>query len=81
MVYYKNRYHVFFQHYPYDSVWGAMHWGHLVTDDLEIFAHSPLRLRPIKRMRQDASRGARLLIQKIRISCICFIRNMMKKTG
>lgn len=46
LVYYKNRYHVFFQHYPYDSVWGAMHWGHLVSDDLVIFRSLPVALAP-----------------------------------
>ncbi len=26
---YQNTAHLFFQFYPYDSVWGPMHWGHV----------------------------------------------------
>lgn len=31
---YQGRYHLFAQFYPYDSVWGPMHWAHWVSDDL-----------------------------------------------
>jgi beta-fructofuranosidase len=46
LVFYQGRYHVFFQHYPYDSIWGSMHWGHLVSDDLITFEHLPVALAP-----------------------------------
>ena len=32
--YYKDKFHLFYQYYPYDSQWGPMHWGHAVSDDL-----------------------------------------------
>ncbi len=34
MVYYKGTYHLFFQYYPGDIVWGPMHWGHAESTDL-----------------------------------------------
>ncbi|MBU0996934.1 MAG: GH32 C-terminal domain-containing protein [Firmicutes bacterium] len=45
-VYYQGKYHVFYQHHPYNSVWGPMHWGHMTTDDLVKFTPQPIALAP-----------------------------------
>ena len=46
MVYYDGEYHLFFQYYPEDSVWGPMHWGHAVSSDLVNWQHMPIALVP-----------------------------------
>lgn len=44
--YYQGAYHLFYQYYPYDTVWGPMHWGHAVTTDLLHWDYLPCALAP-----------------------------------
>lgn len=46
LVYYKNEFHLFYQHYPYDSNWGPMHWGHFKSNNLIKYEDLPLALAP-----------------------------------
>nr|ACX49763.1 beta-fructofuranosidase 2 [Manduca sexta] len=48
--YYKGEYHLFFQYYPYDSVWGPMHWGHSVSPNLVDWRELPTALAPDEEM-------------------------------
>lgn len=44
--YYEGRYHLFFQHHPFGTEWGPMHWGHAVSDDLLRWEELPIALAP-----------------------------------
>ncbi|QLG45786.1 glycoside hydrolase family 32 protein [Costertonia aggregata] len=46
MVYHKGVYHLFYQYYPEDIVWGPMHWGHATSKDLVQWEHKPIALYP-----------------------------------
>lgn len=46
MVYYAGEYHLFYQYYPFNTVWGPMHWGHAISTDLVYWAHLPIALEP-----------------------------------
>lgn len=48
MVYYKGIYHLFYQYYPDDIVWGPMHWGHATSKDLIHWEHQKIALFPDK---------------------------------
>lgn len=47
-IYYQGRYHLFYQHFPYAPVWGTMHWGHAVSEDLVHWEHLDIALFPTK---------------------------------
>lgn len=47
-IYYKGQYHLFYQYFPYAPVWGTMHWGHAVSDDLVTWKHLGVALFPTK---------------------------------
>ena len=46
LIYYNGQYHAFFQYHPYDTKWGPMHWGHVVSDDLTNWSYLPIALTP-----------------------------------
>lgn len=46
MFYFNNYYHLYFQHYPDDNVWGPMHWGHATSTDLITWKEQPIALYP-----------------------------------
>ena len=46
LIFYKGKYHAFFQHHPYDTKWGPMHWGHVVSEDLTNWSYLPNALVP-----------------------------------
>ncbi|MBW9154171.1 glycoside hydrolase family 32 protein [Clostridium estertheticum] len=45
-IYYKGKYHLFYQYNPNDYHWGTMHWGHAISEDLIQWKHLPIALSP-----------------------------------
>jgi beta-fructofuranosidase len=45
-VYFKGRYHMFFQYNPQAAVWGDMSWGHAISKDMLHWTHLPVALTP-----------------------------------
>ena len=57
LVYFQGAYHAFFQHYPHDTKWGPMHWGHAVSDDLINWKELPVALYPDQPYESGAKGG------------------------
>ena len=59
LIYYKGRYHLFFQYNPYYGFWDYMHWGHAVSEDLVHWEYLPLALAPSESWSWQSGRWAR----------------------
>ena len=46
LIFFKGKYHAFYQHYPHAAHWGQMHWGHAVSEDLIHWEELPIALYP-----------------------------------
>lgn len=57
LIFYKGKYHFFFQYNPYDAFWGSMHWGHAVSDDLLHWEYLPIALAPSEIYDNDKEGG------------------------
>lgn len=53
LIYFKGKYHVFFQHNPKDIVWGPMHWGHATSDNLIEWEEQQIALYPDEQYEND----------------------------
>src|SRR6201996_3746904 len=45
-IWWKGKYHLFYQLNPHAAVWGDMHWGHAVSTDMIHWRHEPVALAP-----------------------------------
>src|ERR1700730_19328620 len=46
LIQWKGQYHLFYQYNPFAPVWGSIHWGHTVSDDLVHWRDLPIALAP-----------------------------------
>ncbi len=45
-IWWKGKYHLFYQLNPHAAVWGDMHWGHAISADMVHWRHEPIALSP-----------------------------------
>jgi beta-fructofuranosidase len=45
-IYWRGRYHMFFQYNPHAAVWGDMHWAHATSSDMIHWHREPIALVP-----------------------------------
>ena len=45
-IWWKGKYHLFYQLNPHGPVWGDMHWGHAASTDMLHWRHEPVALSP-----------------------------------
>lgn len=46
MFYFNGYFHLYFQHYPDNNVWGPMHWGHAISTDMVTWKEQPIAIYP-----------------------------------
>jgi beta-fructofuranosidase len=46
LIHWKGQYHLFYQHNPNSALWGDIHWGHAISDDLVFWRDLPIALAP-----------------------------------
>jgi len=46
LIQWKGQYHLFYQYNPFEPVWGSIHWGHAISDDLVYWRDLPIALAP-----------------------------------
>jgi len=45
-IFYRGRYHMFFQYNPNGAFWGSMHWAHASSSDMIHWRHEPIAMVP-----------------------------------
>jgi len=46
LIWFNDEFHLFYQHNPYEAIWGPMHWGHVTTKDFIKWENKPIALAP-----------------------------------
>lgn len=47
-IFWKGKYHLFYQLNPHAAVWGDMNWGHAISPDMIHWRHQPISLAPTR---------------------------------
>ncbi len=56
-IYFKGKYHLYYQTNPFSTVWANMHWAHVVSEDLINWEHRGVALAPSNDYDDDLKGG------------------------
>ena len=79
-VYFRGEYHLFYQFYPQDSVWGPMHWGHAKTKDFITWEHLPVALAPDQDYDKDGCFSGSAIVKDDRL-WLMYTGNIINEDG
>jgi beta-fructofuranosidase len=47
-IFFRGRYHMFYQYNPQGAVWGTMNWAHATSADMIYWKHEPVAISPTR---------------------------------
>ena len=72
LIQWKGKYHLFYQHNPFENQWGLIHWGHAVSADLVHWQDMPIALTPTANSYDEAGVWSGCLVDDDGVATILY---------